>query len=499
MSLKIQISSFKCTLAVLAASVLAAPALAGDWKLLEERWYVVELAGSRAGSMEDRLYSDGERYRVETAGRISFSRGPGAATIETRTTFVETHDGRPVLMRYVQNMAAQTLDTEYRFEADQVVQTSRQAGRELVKEHPLPAGEWLTPMAVRRYWLKRREAGAREITFRTIDPQAGLEPVTVTQTFLEEGTYEFDGREVPVTFWEATMDLMPIVAREQYSADGHLVHQKLAAGFGEMVIRIATRAEAEGAEAGPAPEILIRSFVEPDRPIPNVGKSTTATMKLAVGQGTMPELPSAGAQRVRAGEDGKTATLTIDVSVERQEAADPIDGLPYLDASAMIDPGDPVIQALAAKAARGAGETAFARAEAMRAFVHDFIDAKGLDTAFASASETAQMRSGDCSEHAMLLAAMLRADGVPARVAVGLVYADSFLGREGIFGWHMWTQAVIDGRWVDFDATLPTRFHAGHVLTGTTALGDGALAGELASSIALMGNLEIEVVDFGYE
>ena len=63
----------------------------------------------------------------------------------------------------------------------------------------------------------------------------------------------------------------------------------------------------------------------------------------------------------------------------------------------------------------------------------------------------------------------------------------------------MWTQALIDGRWVDFDATLPLRYHAGHVLTGTSALGEGALATELASSIMLIGNLRIEVVDVGYE
>jgi transglutaminase-like putative cysteine protease len=127
------------------------------------------------------------------------------------------------------------------------------------------------------------------------------------------------------------------------------------------------------------------------------------------------------------------------------------------------------------------------------------VNEKGLDTAFATASETAQLRAGDCSEHAVLLAAVLRANGIPSRVAIGLVYAESFLGREGIFGWHMWTQAQIGDRWVDFDATLPERYHAGHVLTGTSALAEGGLAAELASSISLMGNLQIEVLDLDCE
>ena len=158
-----------------------------------------------------------------------------------------------------------------------------------------------------------------------------------------------------------------------------------------------------------------------------------------------------------------------------------------------------MIKVLSAKAVSRAGDQPLERAEAMRSFVHRYVNEKGLDTAFATASEVAQMRAGDCSEHAVLLCALLRAQGIPARVAIGLIYTDSFLGKEGIFGWHMWTQAFIDGRWVDFDATLRQRYHAGHVLTGTSGLSEGGLAAELGSSIVLMGNLEIEVLDLGCE
>ncbi len=63
----------------------------------------------------------------------------------------------------------------------------------------------------------------------------------------------------------------------------------------------------------------------------------------------------------------------------------------------------------------------------------------------------------------------------------------------------MWTQALIDGRWVDFDATLPGRYHAGHVLTATSPLAEGAIDTELAATVILMGNLEIDVVHVGHE
>ena len=40
----------------------------------------------------------------------------------------------------------------------------------------------------------------------------------------------------------------------------------------------------------------------------------------------------------------------------------------------------------------------------------------------ATAAEVARSREGDCTEHAVLLAALARARGIPARVAMGLVY-----------------------------------------------------------------------------
>ena len=67
-----------------------------------------------------------------------------------------------------------------------------------------------------------------------------------------------------------------------------------------------------------------------------------------------------------------------------------------------------------------------------------------------TASDVARSHSGDCKAHAVYLAALARARGIPARVAVGLVYSD----RLAAFGYHMWTEVYIDGRWIPLDGTL---------------------------------------------
>ncbi len=165
----------------------------------------------------------------------------------------------------------------------------------------------------------------------------------------------------------------------------------------------------------------------------------------------------------------------------------------------MANIDDPEVQKIAKKAVESSSNLATAKAEACRRFVHQFIKTKDLDVGFASASEVARNKEGDCSEHAVLLTALLRANGIRARSAAGLIYAEEFAGSQGIFGYHMWAQALlmIDGkwRWVDLDATLPneTPFDATHITLSTTDLADGDSISGLAAIAPLMGRLQIKI------
>ena len=478
--------------------LVPAAAWADDWQLLEEHWYVVELAGQKAGWMTTSVYSDGERYRSDSQVRLRLGRGPATAAIDLDSSFVETHLGEPVQLKFVQKMGHQALQTEWEFVGDHVVQTTEQAGRETVTEHPLPEGDWLTPMAAGKYWLDQQQAGAREMTYRIIDPQNGLSPIGVTHRFVDDQFMQRDGQTIAVTVWETTTELLPVAATEKYDSQGTLMYQAVNAGFGEMIMRIATKAEAL-AEPDERPELLVETFVKPNEPIAGSKRTTTATLRLRTKNGEIPTLPLAGAQRVEVGDDAGSVILHIDINENQPASAEEMDDPGYLQASAVIDSDDEQIRQLADRAAVGAGDDPYKQAEAMRSFVHRYISSKNLDTAFATASEVARLKSGDCSEHAVLLCAMLRTQEIPARVAVGLIYAESFLKQRGVFGWHMWTQALIDGRWVDFDATLRNRYHAAHVLTSTTDLADGAFSRQMAEALQLIGNLEIDVVEVGYK
>lgn len=85
-------------------------------------------------------------------------------------------------------------------------------------------------------------------------------------------------------------------------------------------------------------------------------------------------------------------------------------------------------------------------------FIDNWIPLKDRSRGFDVASQVAENKIGDCTEHAVLLGATSRAIGNPARVVLGLV----IIGTEQqamSFG-HAWTEIYADGRWQLADAAL---------------------------------------------
>ena len=468
------------------------------WSVVADHWYLVDFAGVEAGWMNSLVESDEKHYRTTTETRISISRGASPITVTTKSVFTETREGKPVLLISSQDFAQQSTQTHFAFEPGKIVMTTTQGARTTSKDMPLPAGQWLTPMAAQQYFDQRSKAGADTITYRMIDSETGIQVIEVTSTRVGQEQYEHDGRTIPVTVWKTRTDVLPVDAIEKYDEQGVSVASEVAMPIGRMVMRLSTKERALQAGGAKGPELMLKSFVAVDQPIRNVGQARRATFRLRTREGDLPSLPDCGAQRVESTDGGAGALLKIDLDDNVRAELLPESRAEFLEPSTTIGSDDELVKKLSQKALRSAGDEPISRGDALRAFVSRYVSRKDLDTAFAGAAETAMTRKGDCSEHAVLLCAMMRAAEIPARVAMGLVYADQFAGENAIFGWHMWTQAWIDGAWVDFDATLPVRYHAGHILVGTTSLADGALANELAGIVSLLGNLEIEVVDIGY-
>ncbi len=93
---------------------------------------------------------------------------------------------------------------------------------------------------------------------------------------------------------------------------------------------------------------------------------------------------------------------------------------------------------------------------------------------YRSARSAWRRRNGDCTEDAVVLAALARAAGIPARVASGLTYSRvRYHGMANAYMPHAWVVAWVDGRWRSYDIALEG-FDASHI---ALALSDGEPAG----------------------
>ena len=97
------------------------------------------------------------------------------------------------------------------------------------------------------------------------------------------------------------------------------------------------------------------------------------------------------------------------------------------------------------------------RMQALQDLVNGHISKKSLNIGYASAGDAARLREGDCTEHALLLAALGRAIGIATRVVNGLAYTGDFEGNKAVFVPHAWVAAWTGERWQAFDAALPGR------------------------------------------
>jgi hypothetical protein len=155
-----------------------------------------------------------------------------------------------------------------------------------------------------------------------------------------------------------------------------------------------------------------------------------------------------------------------------------------------IQSDDPRIVKLAAEAA-GDEKDPWKTALALERFVNEKITKKNFSQTFATAADVAETLSGDCTEHAVLLAALARARGIPSRVALGLVYVPS----EQAFGFHMWTEVYVDDRWIGVDGTLGQGgLGAGHLKLSTSNLKEGTAMSSFLPVAQVLGRLQIEEV-----
>ncbi len=171
-------------------------------------------------------------------------------------------------------------------------------------------------------------------------------------------------------------------------------------------------------------------------------------------------LPSGAGQRTWS--EGQTTWIQVCAGCPLEAA-----GLGAAERADALAPSRWIESAAPEIAARAARLTRYARAPAARMqklaeFVRGHMDPRVDMLGYGTALEALRTRRGDCTEYAVLLAALGRAAGVPTRIAIGRVYTRRFDDAHDVFVPHAWVQAWTGSGWQNFDAGTGS-FDSGHL------------------------------------
>jgi hypothetical protein len=119
--------------------------------------------------------------------------------------------------------------------------------------------------------------------------------------------------------------------------------------------------------------------------------------------------------------------------------------LHYLEPEIFIQSNDSDIKMLSQKIVKNAIHPEIA-ARMIMEWVFENIEKTPI-VSIPDAKKTLISRKGDCNEHAALMTALLRAAGIPSRIATGLAY------NNERFYYHAWNEAYTNG-WITMDAVF---------------------------------------------
>jgi hypothetical protein len=372
-----------------------------------------------------------------------------------------------------------TVETQGRSETTRIAWSSRIRGfrgiEQLLATRPMKPGE---KRALRMLMPLVNQVADVELAARDYENVSlgGIE----ARLLRIDGVTRFPGGQIESTQWT--------------DERGDVIKTSIAA-LGQDTYRATREAAMAPGGTGKVFDLGLDSIVKVEWPQGRPHETSEARYRVELAQGDVMQAFAAGpTQSVRRLADG-AAEVTVR-SLRPGEVAKPAQGATplspqYTAANSILQIDDPRVQQMT-REAKGAATEPRQIALALERYVNRAVGEKNFSQGFATAAEVARSREGDCTEHAVLLAALLRACGIGSRVAIGLVYVE----RAGGFGYHMWTEAYLDGQWVPLDAMMGKGgTSAAYLKLADSSLAGASAYGSFLAVAGVLGNLKVRVLD----
>ncbi len=482
----------RCIFAV--CLVLAAAGVSGA-NSDETEYYAVFSGGKKIGySTRNRVEADGKVTTIDTVS-ITIKRAGEPVKMTTTETNIETTDGKPLGFKLAQNLGASIMSVSGKVDELWIVDvTATSMGKEQRKSIGWPSGAVLAE-GLRLLQLEKGLQEGLEYNAKIFE----LGSLRAIETKIHIGpkqNVDLLGRVAALTEIKTTFKLPAggEMTSTSYVDENFRTKKSIMPMMGGQEMETIACSKEVALSENDAVELVDKMFLASPEPLNNIESAGSAVYYLEPNsQSAKLVIPSSGNQSVEQ-KEGKII-VTVKPSAAPAGVKFPYEGkdsnaLEAMKPTRFVQSDSNNVIELA-KRAVGDTKDAAEAVKKIESFVSGYIENKNLSVGYASAAEVAESKVGDCTEFAVLTAAMCRAVGIPARVVSGLVYVKSFGSRENVFGGHAWVEAYVGDKWVGLDATrAPRGFDAGHI---ALAIGNGEPA-DFLNLAATLGQFKIEKV-----
>ncbi len=411
-------------------------------------------------------------------------------SVYTSETYIETPKGEPLGFESVQDMSLMKMRITGKVNADGTVDViTDTGGPQQKKQMKWPQGAVMAEGLL----LMQKEKGLKqgtEYTVKVFSPSM-LNALETKITVGKKTKIDLLGRTANLAevISKTTVLMAGEVVSTSYIDDDFKALKTLTPMLGMQLEIISCPKEFALSENSQI-DIFSKAFIKSPMPIKDIRSAGSIRYYLKPAKdGAEFIIPSNDNQTVELQPDGGVI-VTVKPIKNIKTAQFGYDGtdqdvLNSLKPSRFVQSDDPNIAAETKKIVKKIKNAAHAAKEIER-FVAAYIENKSLSVGYAAASEVFQSREGDCTEFAVLTAAMCRAAGIPARVVVGVAYVDNFMELKDVFGGHAWTEVYLEGKWVGLDSAFRASGRGGYD-AGHIALASGS--GDLEDFFGVLFNL----------
>lgn len=469
-----------------------------------DRWMAIYLQDKRVGYVHmrtERRQQEGQ-VRFETRIRQRFTVNRGRSTIRFRIDQRVVEDPAGRVLSFRQNLRQGPIEQKMRGRREDgklIIVTGEQpdAVRQVVE-----APEVLGPRAAEEV---ARARGYQPGTRYTLPVFMAEAPTQVVRATVRVG--EKEAKEMfEVTKWlhpvEITLSILPKAKTVQW-VDDRGRPWLTATRIGPFRLELRRVSKSFALQPPEKAEVMLSIAITPDRPVPNPRGLDRLVLRLRPGEGggPMPQLPSGPDQKVTKEGDALRVELRRVTPDPQKSYRLPCEkeGMDnYLQETPWLEIRDDRIKRMSREAISGRTDAVEA-ARAIERYVAAELTEKTLGMGFATAAETARQKGGDCTEHAVLAAALARAAGMPARMVCGLVYGGPMPGdTQARFYYHMWTE-IYAGEWLPVDPALGSHDPT-HLAVVRSDLSHPDDVAEISAAVmGLPGGVRIEVLQVGGE